>query len=905
MQEWNRPRWPLRTLFLWCALGILLTGPHLPLAHAVTPGNTCAGPGPISHASAGLDFGGKELSLASPARTAAAIKSALKGGPLPPGAQVVDGRVIIPNGQGAFTIRVEPVRAPGDLPYAPVATAHVLGPDEAVVRVSDRAAADLIRPAVAARLAELAVIVTDRAHQRRSDVTSGLTEGILTTAGPDGLIPFSPRDFGRVTALKLVGDQLPRADAKVKSLALGTAMALGLLDQDPDRPVHQMEGNTPLVGAAAAKARATSIRALRPDAAASLDKLLDLTHRKDSQAVLHDIRAERACQRRALRSTADQTIAQRADADAELTSSLNAKYPNLPVIPHVIVGSGWAATVNYLTLPPLTDTGGDVPSVLAIATGSGAVNNLGDFRLTQPAMDNELPGAPFQPTDFAEDRDDFLFSTAFGHAVGVARALAGMPTYRGLATKVETRPASATWPTGARYRLTTSDNRQLYAHSLDLATGLGPPRIPQAVGQKLSGRAFVDPRTGYQITVNQSGDISVLDPIGQPYSGQLPPETSWLLGVRNVDGKPQKLYDPFLLDPQGRPTERRVSDPDTGYSVDPGTQATYDPSETQIDPATLDPALRARLGFLPAGYRDPRFVPDPGSPYSVHPITTNVILTSTGEAVDRGTLPATVLARLDALVRAHRVQYGGENTSASYQRTDELLVVGGGAGGASEVEQARYVTRQVTWGARRARLVTDYPQGPPGALDPKGLRAQWDNADQPRRTEIERDLSFVGGGFNRRNTLPEIGAFSLPVWDATIRTTELPVTIRYTTNGRFRTTDAQDRPSTFTRIVYTIGQEADFPGGAAALIGGDTRLYGVTGPDLQELNGLRDASGGLRVLGAASVTGAVLKLTREDQQTLTGKIRDQANVLPPDARGIHPSIRYHAQRIAEMNRTFQ
>ncbi|TCO55985.1 hypothetical protein EV192_107410 [Actinocrispum wychmicini] len=894
-------RWWLRALVLWCAAGILLTGPRPPTARALAPVDACAGAGPIAHASAGLDFGGKELSQASAARTAAAIESALTGGALPPGAQVVDGHVVIPNGPSAFTIRVEPVRMPGGLPYAPVATVHMLGPDEAVVRVSDRAAADLIRHAVAARLTEVAVVVTDRANQRRPDVTSGLTEGVLTTAGPDGRIPFSPKDFGQVTALKLLGDQLPRADAKVKNVALGEAMALGLLDQDPEHPVHQMAGNAPLVGTAAAEARAASIRALRPDSAASLDKVLALAGKTDSQAALRDIRAERDCQHRALRAAADQTIAQRADADADLTNSLNAKYPNLPVIPHVIVGSGWAATVDYLTLPPLTNTSGDTPSVLAVASGSGVVNNLGDFRLTQPAMDNELPGAPFQPADFAEDRDDFVFSTAFGRAVGVARALAGMPTYRTLATKVETKPAGASWPAGARYRLTTSDGRELYAHSLDLATGLGPARIPQAVS--LAGRTFVDPRTGYQTAVDPSGDIHVLDPAGHVYTGQLPAETSWLLGVRNVDGIPQKLYDPFLLDPQGRPTERRVSDPDTGYSVDPGTQATYDPSGTQVDPATLDPTLRARLGFLPAGYRDPRFVPEPDSPYSVHPVTTDVILTSTGEPVDRGTLSATVLARLDALVREHRVQFGGENTSASYRPTDELLVVGGGAGGASEVEQARYATRQVTWGARRAKLGTDYPQGPPGALDPKGLRLQWNDADRARRAEIERDLSFVNGGFNRRNTLPEIGAFALPIWDATIRTTDLPVTVRYTTDGRFRTTDAQDRPATFTRIVYTIGQEADYPGGAAALIGTETRLYGVLGPDRHELNGLRDAYGGLRVLGAASVTGAVLKLTREDQQALTDKIKDQAQALPPDARDIHPSIRYHAQRIAEMNRT--
>lgn len=142
-----------------------------------------------------------------------------------------------------------------------------------------------------------------------------------------------------------------------------------------------------------------------------------------------------------------------------------------------------------------------MPPVLTVSAGYGVVNNLGDFRLTQPAMDNELPGAPFQPGDFAEDRNDFVMSTAFGRAVGVARALAGMPTYQANVTGIEARAdkeAVADWPADARYRLTTSDSRTLYAASLDVATGLGPPKIPQAAGDQLAGRTFVDPATGYQ-----------------------------------------------------------------------------------------------------------------------------------------------------------------------------------------------------------------------------------------------------------------------------------------------------------------------------------------------------------------------------------------------------------------------
>lgn len=906
-----------RTLSLWCGIGAVLggsLGPAAQSAHALTAefqerATTCAAPGPIAHATAGLDFGGKELSTASAGRTAAAITAALAAGPLPAGARVAGSRVLLPDGQGSFAIGVEPARMPGTLAYAPVATAHFLGPGAAVVRVSDRATADLIRLAVAARLTEVAAIVSDRSQNRRLDVTSGLTEGVLTTADSAGRIPLSPKDLGRITALKILGDQLPTTTARVKSATLGSAIAMGLLDEEPTRPVHRMEGNTPLVGVAAATARAASVRALSPGSAAALDKVLDLARQAGSQSALKDIRAERDCERRVLREQADGVIAQRTTADAELTRSLNTRDAQLPVIPHVIVGGGWAATVDHLTLPPVTNAGADVPPVLTVSAGYGVVNDLGEFRLTQPAMDNELPGAPFQPGDFAEDRNDFVMSTAFGRAVGVARALAGMPTYQANVTGIEARPdgtAAANWPAEAKYRLTTGDRRMLYARSLDLATGLGPPRIAQAAGDQLAGRTFVDPGTGYQVAFGPAGDARILDPQGEPYAGQLPANASWLLGVQNVEGTPKRLYEPFLLDPQGRPTERRVIDTESRYSVDPQTPTVYAPDGAAVDPETLDPDLRARLGFRPEGYRDPRFVTDPDSSYSVHPVTGAVIVTASGEPVDRTTLPLQTLSSLDGLVRAHRVQYGGQNTSASYRPDDDLFVVGGGAGGASEVEQAHYVTRQVTWGARPARLGADYPRGPEGALDPKGLRAEWDAAAPARKAEIQRDLTFVSGGFNRRNTLPSIGAFSLPVWEPTLRTTDLPVTIRYTTTtGRFGTNDLQGRLSTFSRIVYTIGQEADYPGGAAALLGSGTRLVAVLGPDGTEVNGLKDAPGTLRVLGAASVTRGVLRLTGADQPVLTDKIKAQAEALPPDARTIDPSIRYHAGRIAEMNRTFR
>lgn len=152
---------------------------------------------------------------------------------------------------------------------------------------------------------------------------------------------------------------------------------------------------------------------------------------------------------------------------------------------------------------------------------------------------------------------------------------------------------------------------------------------------------------------------------------------------------------------------------------------------------------------------------------------------------------------------------------------------------------------------------------------------------------------------SRRNTAPDFAAFSPGIWDHTARTNDLPVAVRYTTDGGFLTTDKAGHSQRYDRLVYTIGQDASYPGGAADLLA-KFALRPLTGPGA-ELNGLTDSAGTLRVLGAASVARAVVDATTQPDVAaeIDKKIRAQAEALPPDARGIQPSIRYHAGRIAE------
>ncbi|MGW0883120.1 hypothetical protein [Streptomyces sp. NPDC002671] len=794
--------------------------------------------------------------------------------------------------------------------------AHLRNPWTAVVRVSDRAAPDLIRTAVIARLTELAVVAADRALDQRRDVTSGLIDGLLTTTDADQRVPLSPRDTGRVEALKA----LTGAGGAEDTVALGAAAALGLFDEGSTEP-HSMEGNRPPAGRRAAAARIATLQGFDPAARAAVDRVVDLAGRQPGQDALAAIRRERDCERADLRARSDQLIDRRTRDDQKLKPVLDAEFTRNRVVPHVIAGAGWAGVVDDLTFdrpaagaPGTADVLADgvMPPVLAMAAGPGVVNNLGDFRLTQPAMDMELPEAPFQPNDFAVDRTDFVTSEAFGRAAGVARALAGMPTYQADFARVEARADAtdvADWPAGAGYRLTTVDQRRFYAGTVDLVTGLGPPRIPDADKSLLIGRAFKDPRTGYRVEFGQDGRPRAFDPDDRPWSGPLPEQTAWLLGMSGAGDSLKNVRPPFLLDPQGRPTEYRVVDPVTRYSVDPDTAKVFDPDGTPVDPRQLDAGLRRRLGFLPGpgfGFRDPRFLADQASGLSVNPVTGTVIETAGGKPPHRPVTPA-VRRRLDALVRAHRVQYGGQNTADAYGSTDTVFVVGGGAGGASEVEQATGRRRTVIWGARQAKLPlgNDFPRGPAGAVDPKDLKERYDREqDEQKKQALLTDLSFMtGGGYNRRNTLPHIGAFSLDVWDKAIRTTALPTTIQYTTDHRFWTiaftgTTIPAPPVLCDRLVYTIGQEAGYPGGPAALLG-KVKLVRLPGPG-GELNGLRDEKGGLRVLGAAGVTGPVVNLVDPNPGEAKNRIADQARQLPPDARDTSPNAA--ATTVQVMNR---
>ncbi|MCK2240972.1 MULTISPECIES: hypothetical protein [unclassified Crossiella] len=790
------------------------------LLGGISVGGASAGPAAFEEpAAAGIDFGGK-LATPDPDRVWAAIDDYLRRGPRPSSWSVAGRELVF----GRFRMIFQPQPAEDPLPFAPVATYRFHGPDLVVVRVSNRASARHIRAALIARAYEVDQIRSDRAANRRPDLANGLTEGILTTEGhagtAPGRMPLSPQDIGRLMLLRAYWHELwARPDPELQAHAVGEMIALGLYDDRWYRNPWQIPDNTPRAGADAVRIRLDSIKQHFPELGGFLD---GYRQRPPVDSAWFDwVHLLRERNRDLLRRGAEALIAQRRQSDAELTGKFN-DTAQLPVFPLLIVGSGWAATEDYLTLNAPAHAPGQLPQIMALAPDSGTVNNLDETYLSQSAMDLQLPGAPFQPRDFARDVTDFQRSDDFGRAVGVARAWAAMPTVHATVARIEERAAAAdgnSWPGGARYRVVLGSQRQVYAAALDLATGLGPQRLPQAEPRQLAGREFTDPATGHRVRFTSATTAEVHNAAGaQVTAGPLPSSVSWLLGVE-VDQRGAVIVrtPPFLVDTSGRPTNQRIK----------------------------------------------------------------------GSAV---------------------VYFNASRFSRDYGPDDRVLVVGAASAGAWDVEQIARASRQpISWTARGRAVAAEcaeYPRGLP-TVDPRSWCAEYHSpATQPaRRAELATDLSFAAG-YYRRNTIPGLGAYSPEVWPRTRRSNQLPTDIAYTADNRLQVTYPDNSTEVFDKIVYSIGKAIDYPGAARDLLG-EFALDPITGP-AREINGLQDRSGGLRVLGAAHTTNELLGLVREDfRDTTRERVNRQAAVLPPDARTVNVSVRYHALRIAEANRTYR
>jgi len=833
-----------------------------PLATAGPDRSLSAAPDGLVSAAAGTTFGGA-LHDADPVAVAAAVRDALDTGLLPAGA-VADpdaGTVTLDTSAGPVTVTLAVTSLPPGTTMAPVATIATHA-DGATVRVSDRASADHVRRAVAAALAEVDAIAQERADGLRTDATTVLAEGARPEG--DGQRHLTARDIGRLAELRTVADQLAQAGtgrhadpaqvAQLHAEAVGLLISSGLLEPYPGHRVHSLVPNVPVVGSAATDARFAAVRTQLGPAFADLAGLLAAA--RDRPGLADEIRVVQADVRAAARRWAAQATDARDQADLALTDRVDAALDADPqhVFDRLVIGGGWAAMADFATLDAPPDTGDGLPPVLAVSQGHDPWADRQQLLMGQVPTELEIPGLPFQPVDFADEGTQFALASDFAAAVGAARAYTGMPSYQGTATAITPRPTGADdaagWPADANYRVTVGE-RGFYAATVDIAAGPGPARVPAAPAST-TGR-YVDPATGYQ--VDRSGPIPVFrDPTGAAVDpATLPTPVRTVLGGTDIDtptGRGTGQDDPPLLaDTAGRLTDPLVVDPASGYTVDAGTGQVYAPDGSSVDPAALPVGVARRLGFDAAG----RFT----APRSARP----------------------------------RVDFGGQNLADAYQPGDRVLVFGAGASGAWDIEQAAASpAATIDWSARAVGL-------PPA--DRTG--------DPARDAELQFQRSF-SGGYNRRNTLPDVGAYDVAATDSRIsQSLREIVSTRHTVDGTFLVEFSDGTRQEYDRVVISIGQAAEYPGGVAALAGA-LRLRPLHGPpaldrSTPDVIGLTDRSGQLRILGAAAVARQLGPSLGRFSDYLQDRLSDQAAALPDDSRNIPPSIRFHAQRIAEANRS--
>ncbi|WP_204004961.1 hypothetical protein, partial [Micromonospora lutea] len=753
------------------------------------------------------------------------------------------GTVTLETLDGPYPVRIELATPANDVPLAPVATVQYAA-DGAVVQVSTGAHPDHVRRAVAATLAEVDTVAQERAVGLRVDATTALAEGARPEG--DGTRVLTAQDIGRLAELRVVlADSSTTSDpaqaGQLRAEALSLLVASGLLEQERDAPVHGHGANVPVVGPKAAQARLELIRNHLGTLAAEVESLVGHAS-SDGQQLVAELRAAQSSVRAEARAWAQQATALRNEADLALTARVDSALDATPdhVFGRLVIGGGWAATADFVTLGAPADTGSGLPPVLCVSQGHDPWAERQTLLMGQIPSELELPGLPFQPSVLAEEGTGFTPSDVFADAVGAARALSGMPTYQGLATSVTPRPADAAgWPAGANFRVTIG-GREVFTASLDIATGPGPSRVPSA--PTTTDGQYVDPTSGYR--VDRSGSAPVFrDPTGAVvHPEDLPPAVRAVLGGTGTGAADL----PLLTDLGGRPTDPLVIDPASGHAVDILTGQVQDRAGVPVDPRTLPEEVAARLGHAPDGsFTDPR----PAAP---------------------------------------PVDFGGQNLADSYQSGDRVLVYGAGPSGAWDIEQAAASTAgRIDWSAQARPLPADRVTGDP-AVD--------------ARAQLE--FSFSGGD-NRRNNLPGLGAYSdaarARVSGMSLRSI---VGIRHTVDGAFVVRFSDGTEQVYDRVVLSIGQEPRLPGGAHRLLS-EVELTALEGPSLEVDNpvpdvlGLRDGSGQLRVLGGAAVAGALLA---EVDESVGEAVRHQALALPDDSRGIPPSIRFHAQRIAEANR---
>ena len=914
---------------------------------------------PFEAAALGANYGGN-TAPSDPQRTRNAIDAALSS-ELPAGAIRVGDHVQLVRGdREALLVSVE-VATEEINALSPVVEMKSTGRDRVVIRVVSTATPEQVQRAVAGKLAELAHVSSEAAAGRRADTTSALTEGSQATE-------LSPEDHNKLGQIKTALHQLDAAQAKgdkagaeqIRRDAYALVVGMGLVETAPAAPIHPGPGGKPMsadgvrvTGPEASARRLTMIDEVLGGDAAKLRELV-AGARADAPAIA-DIRTQRAAAQERLRAKCKELMAERQAANAALRPVIDAALGadgTGAIFERIIVGGGWAGTADYATMQHGAGGVGGVPPVLVLSHGGDPWAGRGELLMGQNNGELEMRGMSVQPGDLAKNPHEFTTSGDFSDAVGASAAVSGMPSYDASVSKIEHRPESEAdgWPDGARYRI-TANGRSFYAKSVDVVSGPGPARVPGAgrriadpsgyaidahtgdyyhhqqglreefvkvdakdvpddVKARLEGErgrvstTFVDQKSGFKVDASKTPEVVYDKDNNIVAMDKVPEDVRQRLGIH---GGRQRGDGPALVDQDGRPQTSRVYDPESKCAVDVLEHKVYGPDGKLVDPATLAPDVRTRLGFNADGtFRDPRFVPATEG-RSVNPVTGEVIDSKTGTPVDVTKLSPEEQKALTDVMDKHRVKFGGTLLAGDYAptadgKTPNVLIYGAGASGAWDLEQANQGGANSDWAGRmRLPKPDQFPEGSKERAAFIKLHDETTPVEERRQLLVDmRDIivkETLKDGHNRRNSVPGLGAYSPEVLGGgrVEQSARTIVDLQQTTDGRFYARFSDGTEGVYDKAIMSIGQDSNGEGGVGAITKG-MRLNGLRGTS-GELMGAVDESGTLRILGAAGMGPTINRLTEDDQSDAS----KQAKALPSDSRNIGVSIRGNAGRIAASN----
>ena len=525
----------------------------------------------------------------------------------------------------------------------------------------------------------------------RTDATTMLAEGSRETR-------LSPRDVGRIAELRLVAVTCRPTRRWRRTQRCSSSRWVW-----SSRRARRT--GCPATNRSSARPRPTrGSRPSRPNSAAISRRSRRRSTQRRRRTARHGSPPSARRRRRGVRNSgkwAQQATAARDQADLALTARVDAALDANPghVFDRLIIGGGWAATADFVSLGAPADTGDGVPPVLAVSLGNDPWGGRGELLMGQVPNELEIDGFPFQTCGLRRRphrvraverlrRRGWGRTSDLGHADVPGRG-------------DQHRAASRAGGGMARRRAVPGHGRR--AHVLHGHDRRGRPALVQRGSRPTERR----PASGSPIrrpasasTTRRRRRPAVTTPARCSTRRTLPEQVQRVLGydpVTGVFGAPQ------LADQQGRLTNPWVLDPASGLRVDPATA----PGERSGRPAgrpgvarprhAAAPRLRAgrllrRSALRPArvGLRDP-----PGERRhrrDVHRPARRPVDARPGDPDWRWTTRSA----------SRRVQFGGENTSDRYQPGDRVLIFGAGASGAWDTEQAQRATPHVDWVARTA-----------------------------------------------------------------------------------------------------------------------------------------------------------------------------------------------------------